>query len=149
MDEKLSCVESQCVSNCVCVCVCVRTSRLDAMSNKKWSHLIISLQVCKQKSQLNKLLTLQIQNSWILLRASDGQWWLAPWWHQWCDHSMFGQPLTPQSKWMYYECPTDGSPSLLLAQLQVLIDICLCQDGSKWGPTKIINDLMSFSVKQQ
>lgn len=131
-----------------CVCVCVWTSRgtVDVMSNKKWSHLISLPQLCKQKPQFNKLYTLQTQNSWILLWASDGQWRLAPWWHQSCDHSMFGQPLTPQRKWMYYECPTDGSPSHFLP-LQVLIDGSSCQDGSKWGATKIINYPISFSVK--
>lgn len=32
-------------------------------------------------------------------------------------------------------------------RLQVLIDVRLCQDGSGWRATKIINDLISFSVE--
>lgn len=44
-------------------------------------------------------------------------------------------------------CPTDGSSSLSLPWLHVVMDSCTCQDGSIWRATTIINDRISFPVK--
>lgn len=60
----------------------------------------------------NNFCHLQSWNSWTRRWASDGRQWLLPWSLQRFHYSMFGNPLTPGRKWMYYECPADGSSSL-------------------------------------
>lgn len=60
----------------------------------------------------NNFCHLRSRNSWTRRQASDGRQWLPPWSLQRCHYSMFGNPLTPRRKWMYYECLADGSSSL-------------------------------------
>lgn len=81
----------------------------------------------------NNFWHLRSWNSWTRWRASDGRQWLPPWSLQRCHYSMFGNPLTPGRKWMYYECPADGSSSLSAFPhgLQALIDGRPCRNSGK------------------